>query len=147
MTAHYLFVTICVVHFLLACFANAQLSPNFYARSCPRLQLIVRDAMRQAVNGEARIGASILQLFFHDCFVNVRHVHINQCHFLFFFLFFFFEEIYIYIYIYRSTFIYLISLGVLCFRAAMHRFYWMTQAPSQAKKMFFQIKIQPGVFK
>ncbi|TKY45353.1 Peroxidase 4 [Spatholobus suberectus] len=26
--------------------------------------------MEQAVNGEARLGASILRLFFHDCFVN-----------------------------------------------------------------------------
>ncbi|XP_021275379.1 peroxidase P7-like [Herrania umbratica] len=50
--------------------ANAQLSPNFYANSCPNLQTIVRNAMNQAVNRETRIGASILRLFFHDCFVN-----------------------------------------------------------------------------
>ncbi|KAG8492802.1 hypothetical protein CXB51_010251 [Gossypium anomalum] len=50
--------------------ANAQLSPNFYASSCPNLQTIVRNAMSRAVNRETRIGASILRLFFHDCFVN-----------------------------------------------------------------------------
>ncbi|KAK6238387.1 hypothetical protein QUC31_003856 [Theobroma cacao] len=50
--------------------ANAQLSPKFYANSCPNLQTIVRNAMTQAVNRETRIGASILRLFFHDCFVN-----------------------------------------------------------------------------
>ncbi|CAK9143903.1 unnamed protein product [Ilex paraguariensis] len=55
---------------LMACFANAQLSPNFYASSCPNLQLIVRNAMREAINRELRLGASILRLFFHDCFVN-----------------------------------------------------------------------------
>ncbi|GMJ13826.1 peroxidase 52 [Hibiscus trionum] len=50
--------------------ANAQLSANFYANSCPNLQTIVRNGMIQAVNRERRIGASILRLFFHDCFVN-----------------------------------------------------------------------------
>ncbi|RZS03234.1 hypothetical protein BHM03_00033387 [Ensete ventricosum] len=56
---------------LLACAAiNGQLSPTFYGRTCPNLQTIVRSAMRQAVNNEPRMGASILRLFFHDCFVN-----------------------------------------------------------------------------
>lgn len=57
---------------LLACFTNAQLSTNFYDKTCPNLQTIVKNAMQQAINGEARLGASILRLFFHDCFVNVR---------------------------------------------------------------------------
>ncbi|KAK8643715.1 hypothetical protein V6N13_012998 [Hibiscus sabdariffa] len=55
---------------LSCCAANAQLSANFYANSCPNLQTIVRNAMTQAVNRETRMGASILRLFFHDCFVN-----------------------------------------------------------------------------
>ncbi|KAK4255615.1 hypothetical protein QN277_008594 [Acacia crassicarpa] len=55
---------------LFASSSNAQLSPNFYARSCPNLQAIVRNTMRQALAREARLGASILRLFFHDCFVN-----------------------------------------------------------------------------
>ncbi|KAK4255613.1 hypothetical protein QN277_008592 [Acacia crassicarpa] len=50
--------------------SNAQLSPNFYARSCPNLQAIVRSTISQALAREARLGASILRLFFHDCFVN-----------------------------------------------------------------------------
>ncbi|EYU41115.1 hypothetical protein MIMGU_mgv1a024280mg, partial [Erythranthe guttata] len=54
---------------LFSC-SNAQLSPNFYASTCPNLQLIVRNAMREAITQELRIGASILRLFFHDCFVN-----------------------------------------------------------------------------
>lgn len=57
---------------LLAFSANAQLSSSFYSKSCPRLQSIVRAGMTKAVNKEKRIGASILRLFFHDCFVNVR---------------------------------------------------------------------------
>ncbi|KAL3502757.1 hypothetical protein ACH5RR_037206 [Cinchona calisaya] len=54
----------------LICFANGQLSANFYASTCPNLQTIVRNTMTAAVNKEQRIAASILRLFFHDCFVN-----------------------------------------------------------------------------
>ncbi|XP_022969180.1 peroxidase P7-like [Cucurbita maxima] len=55
---------------LFAFSANAQLSPSFYAKSCPRLGGIVRSGMIKAVNREKRLAASILRLFFHDCFVN-----------------------------------------------------------------------------
>ncbi|XP_074558339.1 peroxidase P7-like [Curcuma longa] len=55
---------------LLSRTGNGQLSSTFYSSSCPNLQSIVRSAMRQAVNRERRMGASILRLFFHDCFVN-----------------------------------------------------------------------------
>ncbi|XP_077229312.1 peroxidase P7-like [Tasmannia lanceolata] len=54
----------------LVCATHAQLSANFYATTCPNLQSIVRSAMTQAVNNNPRNGASILRLFFHDCFVN-----------------------------------------------------------------------------
>ncbi|KAK9285243.1 hypothetical protein L1049_024432 [Liquidambar formosana] len=63
------FVTLSIVS-LFVCSANKQLSPNFYAATCPTLPTIVRNAMSQAVNREKRLGASILRLFFHDCFVN-----------------------------------------------------------------------------
>ncbi|KAK7324671.1 hypothetical protein VNO77_28419 [Canavalia gladiata] len=55
---------------LIACSTNAQLSTNFYDKTCPNLQTIVKNTMTQAINREARLGASILRLFFHDCFVN-----------------------------------------------------------------------------
>nr|UGB90603.1 secretory plant peroxidase [Sinopodophyllum hexandrum] len=55
---------------LLAAATNAQLSATFYTKSCPNLQNIVRKVMAQAINKEARMGASILRLHFHDCFVN-----------------------------------------------------------------------------
>ena len=56
---------------LLSCVTHAQLSTTFYASSCPNLQTIVRTAMTQAVSAEQRMGASLLRLFFHDCFVQV----------------------------------------------------------------------------
>ncbi|TYK10116.1 peroxidase P7-like [Cucumis melo var. makuwa] len=62
----YLFILL----FLLAFSANAQLSSRFYSKTCPKLESIVRAGMAKAVNQEKRMGASILRLFFHDCFVN-----------------------------------------------------------------------------
>lgn len=50
---------------------NAQLSTSFYSTSCPKLSSTVQSTMKSAIAKEARIGASILRLFFHDCFVNV----------------------------------------------------------------------------
>ncbi|XP_020096893.1 peroxidase P7-like [Ananas comosus] len=55
---------------LFACATYAQLSSSFYDHTCPKLPRIVRTAMIQAVRNERRMGASILRLFFHDCFVN-----------------------------------------------------------------------------
>ncbi|XP_072958707.1 peroxidase P7-like [Typha angustifolia] len=55
---------------LLASAAHGKLSANFYSTTCPDLQTIVRSAMAKAVAKEPRMAASILRLFFHDCFVN-----------------------------------------------------------------------------
>lgn len=64
---------VCVIFsfvIFFACFSNALLIPNYYAKSCPNLEKIVTNTMAQAVAKEPRMGASILRLFFHDCFVN-----------------------------------------------------------------------------
>ncbi|XP_058088620.1 peroxidase P7-like [Magnolia sinica] len=49
---------------------SAQLSVSFYANTCPSVFDTVRAAVQSAINSEARMGASLLRLFFHDCFVN-----------------------------------------------------------------------------
>jgi peroxidase len=46
-----------------------QLSPTFYQTSCPTLETVVRATMNSAIQAERRMGASLLRLFFHDCFV------------------------------------------------------------------------------
>ena len=51
---------------------HAQLSSDFYAESCPSLFPAVRGVMQRAVAKERRMAASLLRLFFHDCFINVR---------------------------------------------------------------------------
>ncbi|KAJ4830093.1 Peroxidase 10 [Turnera subulata] len=43
---------------------------NFYDRSCPRLQMIVRYGVWAAYRNDTRIAASLLRMHFHDCFVN-----------------------------------------------------------------------------
>lgn len=52
---------------------NAQLSPTFYRTTCPNLFNIVFQVIFQASTTDPRIGASLLRLHFHDCFVQVRH--------------------------------------------------------------------------
>ncbi|KAK1610650.1 hypothetical protein QYE76_034323 [Lolium multiflorum] len=65
-----------IMHYVLAvsllsfvAHAHAQLSTTFYSRSCPSLETTVWEVMKQAVVKEQRVGASLLRLFFHDCFV------------------------------------------------------------------------------
>ncbi|CAL4970362.1 unnamed protein product [Urochloa decumbens] len=58
-----------VALFLLASAAHGQLSPSFYATTCPTLGLIVRATMIKALLTERRMGASLVRLLFHDCFV------------------------------------------------------------------------------
>ncbi|CAN6219931.1 unnamed protein product [Urochloa humidicola] len=54
----------------LAASASAQrLSPTFYSRSCPRALATIKAAVTAAVAQEPRMGASLLRLHFHDCFV------------------------------------------------------------------------------
>ncbi|KAL4386558.1 hypothetical protein GQ457_09G013130 [Hibiscus cannabinus] len=50
--------------------ASAQLSSTFYATTCPNALSTIKSAVNTAVSNEARMGASLLRLHFHDCFVN-----------------------------------------------------------------------------
>ncbi|CAA7024605.1 unnamed protein product [Microthlaspi erraticum] len=52
------------------CYSQAQLSSDFYSESCPSLFPAVRRVVQRAVARERRMAASLLRLFFHDCFVN-----------------------------------------------------------------------------
>ncbi|WVZ67064.1 hypothetical protein U9M48_016203 [Paspalum notatum var. saurae] len=53
----------------LASAATAQLSSTFYATSCPNALSTIKSGVNAAVAQEARMGASLLRLHFHDCFV------------------------------------------------------------------------------
>ncbi|XP_020595832.1 cationic peroxidase 1-like [Phalaenopsis equestris] len=56
--------------FLAAALASAELSPTFYDNSCPSALRIIQSTVRAAISKERRMGASLLRLHFHDCFVN-----------------------------------------------------------------------------
>lgn len=51
--------------------ASAQLSnQNYYEKGCPKALQTIGSAVKSAVANESRMGASLLRLHFHDCFVN-----------------------------------------------------------------------------
>ena len=61
-----------IVAAFLAGATTAQLSPDFYDQACPQALPAIKIVVEQAIGREPRMGASLLRLHFHDCFVNVR---------------------------------------------------------------------------
>lgn len=53
-----------------AAVARGQLTDDFYDDCCPQAENIVRARVSAAMKAEPRMGASLLRLHFHDCFVN-----------------------------------------------------------------------------
>lgn len=64
-------IVVLALFLLLIGSSSAQLSENFYSKKCPKVFDIVKSVVKSAVAKERRIGASLLRLFFHDCFVDV----------------------------------------------------------------------------
>lgn len=52
--------------------AACDLVTSYYGVTCPKAEQIVQTVVAQRVKEEPRIAASLLRLFFHDCFVTVR---------------------------------------------------------------------------
>ncbi|XP_077239178.1 peroxidase 4-like [Tasmannia lanceolata] len=76
----FILVTVFMASYHLSCFAiiflyfgtiaYGKLSPNYYSSSCPKVLPTIEAAVVAAIKNETRIGASLLRLQFHDCFVN-----------------------------------------------------------------------------
>ncbi|EAY77487.1 hypothetical protein EE612_049691 [Oryza sativa] len=68
----YRFMLVCSV--LVLCLntrgARCQLSDDFYDYICPDVYTVVQQHVYAAMRTEMRMGASLLRLHFHDCFVN-----------------------------------------------------------------------------
>lgn len=56
--------------FSLIGICSADLSSDYYDKSCPKAMYTIKNAVANAVTKERRMGASLLRLHFHDCFVN-----------------------------------------------------------------------------
>ncbi|KAB1224593.1 Cationic peroxidase 1 [Morella rubra] len=70
MAARSLFCLLAFVLLALATTGSSQLSSQFYEKSCPLALLTIKRVVEDAVHQERRMGASLLRLHFHDCFVN-----------------------------------------------------------------------------
>lgn len=85
--------------FLLGTRVSVQLSTEyFYNVSCPNALSIIQTEVNKAVANEPRMGASLIRLFFHDCFVDASPL-INSSNQLQFSL----KILYFYLYIYIYT--------------------------------------------
>nr|CAD1841868.1 unnamed protein product [Ananas comosus var. bracteatus] len=62
----------CVVLVLAASFnpTRGQLDPCFYDKLCPHALPAIKAVIEETIAVEPRMGASLLRLHFHDCFVN-----------------------------------------------------------------------------
>ncbi|KAG8377106.1 hypothetical protein BUALT_Bualt09G0134000 [Buddleja alternifolia] len=50
---------------------SGPLNPDFYDEICPQALPAIKRVVEEAVQQERRMGASLLRLHFHDCFVNL----------------------------------------------------------------------------
>ncbi|EYU46002.1 hypothetical protein ABFS82_04G082400 [Erythranthe guttata] len=49
--------------------SSAQLTEDYYKKTCPKVFDTVESAVKSAIKKEKRMGASLIRLHFHDCFV------------------------------------------------------------------------------
>ncbi|PWA81752.1 hypothetical protein CTI12_AA183790 [Artemisia annua] len=64
------FAQVASVLCLMSITSSGQLTHDFYSESCPSVFEAVGSVVQDAVSREKRMGASLLRLHFHDCFVN-----------------------------------------------------------------------------
>ncbi|KEH34511.1 putative peroxidase [Medicago truncatula] len=65
----YYFIVLLMATFLTT-HSNAELTPDFYNDVCPQALSIINTIVRQKLDFKPRMGAHLLRLHFHDCFVN-----------------------------------------------------------------------------
>ncbi|XP_057953309.1 peroxidase P7-like [Malania oleifera] len=66
----FFFMCLVIVTAIVIPSTYAQLNPSFYEKTCPTALTIIKSKVQQAIGIENRMGASLVRLHFHDCFVN-----------------------------------------------------------------------------
>ncbi|KAD3640680.1 hypothetical protein R6Q59_003379 [Mikania micrantha] len=49
--------------------SSTSLSSNYYAKTCPNVESLVRKAVRDAATSDKKVPAALLRMHFHDCFI------------------------------------------------------------------------------
>ncbi|XP_039797949.1 peroxidase 73-like [Panicum virgatum] len=70
-------VALALVSAMLPPSGEAKLSPDYYWSTCLDVEAIVRAVVAKKVKETFVTVPATLRLFFHDCFVEVSHIH--QC--------------------------------------------------------------------
>ena len=79
---------------LLFIIGKSELKLDFYERSCPKVETIVRNTVNKYISRAPSLAAPILRMHFHDCFARVRYdsipywvlsLHINAIPFFIFY--------------------------------------------------------------
>ncbi|XP_022734526.1 peroxidase 3-like [Durio zibethinus] len=60
-------IVLCLLAFIGS--THPQLQMNFYAKSCPKAEKIVRDYVKDHIPNAPSLAASFIRMHFHDCFV------------------------------------------------------------------------------
>ncbi|GJU39598.1 peroxidase 64-like protein [Tanacetum coccineum] len=48
---------------------GTSLSSNYYAKTCPNVESLIRKAVRDAATSDKKVPAALLRMHFHDCFI------------------------------------------------------------------------------
>lgn len=72
------FLHVLVIMFSLTSIAFSDLSDDFYDDICPQALPTIKSVVEDAIRQERRMGASLLRLHFHDCFVNVSLISFSS---------------------------------------------------------------------
>ncbi|XP_019246384.1 PREDICTED: peroxidase 3-like [Nicotiana attenuata] len=60
-------ILMCILRLLAS--NDAQLQPNFYAKSCPKAEKTIQDYVQKHIPNAPSLAAALIRMHFHDCFV------------------------------------------------------------------------------